>query len=71
MDFGKALENVKNGKGMRLPHWTIDTAIRMKFPDENSDMTEPYLYVDSLMLGRWPWREGMDELFSTKWEVVE
>ena len=71
MTIGKALEEVKNGKGMRLPHWAKDTTVRMKFPDEYSDMTEPYLYVDSQMLGRWPWRESMEELLSQKWEIVE
>ena len=71
MNVGKAVEQVKLGKGMRLPHWTKDTAIRMKFPDEHSDMTEPYLYVDSLVLGRWPWTESTEEFISTNWDVVD
>jgi len=32
MNFGKALEEVKKGKGMRLPQWKEDVVIRMWKP---------------------------------------
>lgn len=70
MNFGKALEEVKKGKGMRLPQWKEDVVIRAQFPDEYSKMTAPYLYVES-RFGRVPWKETMIELFSEDWEVVE
>jgi hypothetical protein len=70
MSFGDALEMVKRGKGMRLPHWKEDVVIRAQFPDENSKMTAPYLYVES-RFGRVPWKETMIELFSEEWEVVQ
>ncbi|MEG1662547.1 MAG: hypothetical protein RR338_01025 [Clostridia bacterium] len=70
MTFGAALEEVKKGKGMRLPQWKEDVVIRAQYPDENSKMTAPYLYVES-RFGRVPWKETMIELFSDKWEVVE
>ena len=47
MNFGQALEAVKNGKGMRLPQWSSDVVIFAQFPDEHSKMTAPYLYVES------------------------
>ena len=70
MNFGLAFEQVKQGKGMRLPHWEPDVVIRAKYPSENSDMTAPYLYVES-RYGKVPWKETMIELFSEKWEVVD
>ena len=70
MNFGQALEAVKNGKGMRLPQWSSDVVIFAQFPDEHSKMTAPYLYVES-RFGRVPWKETMIELFSEKWEIVE
>jgi hypothetical protein len=69
MNFGKAFEEVKNGKGMRLPSWQPDVVIKAQYPDEHSKMTAPYLYVES-RFGRVPWKETVIELFSDKWETV-
>jgi hypothetical protein len=68
MNFGKALEEVKKGSAMRLPSWKDDVLVIAQFPDENSKMTAPYLYVQS-RFGRVPWKETMIELFSEEWEV--
>lgn len=70
MNFGQAFEAVKQGKGMRLPMWKEDVVIRAQYPDSNSKMTAPYLYVES-RFGRVPWKDTMIELFSENWEVVE
>lgn len=70
MNFGEAFEEVKKGKGMRLPQWSPEVVIRAQYPDKNSKMTAPYLYVDS-RFGKVPWKETMIELFSENWEVVE
>ena len=69
MNFGKAFEEVKKGKAMRLPQWSKDVVIKAQFPDKNSKMTAPYLYVESIY-GRVPWKETVIELFSEEWEVV-
>lgn len=70
MNFGQALEQVKLGKGMRLPSWKADVFIRAQFPDEYSKMTAPYLYVES-RFGKVPWKETMIELFSEDWVVFD
>ena len=70
MNFGEAFEQVKDGKAMRLPHWKPDVSIKAQYPDNNSKMTAPYLYVESLF-GNVPWKETMVELFSVNWEVHE
>ena len=69
MNFGQALEEVKKGNAMRLPQWSDDVHIRAQYPDENSKMTAPYLYVESRN-GLVPWKETMIELFSGDWEIV-
>ncbi len=69
VNFGKALEAVKAGMGMRLTQWSADVVIRAQWPDENSKMTAPYLYVDS-RFGKVPWKETMIELFAENWEIV-
>ena len=69
MNFGEAFEQVKKGKGMRLPSWSEDVVVRAQCPDRESKMTAPYLYVES-RFGNVPWKETMIELFSEEWETV-
>ncbi len=70
MDFSEALKEVKSGKGIRLPSWSEDVIIRAQYPDENSKMTAPYLYVES-RFGKVPWKETFIELFSDKWVICD
>lgn len=71
MSFGTALNIIiQRGKGMRLKQWEDDVVIRVQYPDNNSKMTAPYLYVES-RYGRVPWKETMIEMFSKEWEIVD
>lgn len=70
MKYGYALEEVKSGKGMRLPEWSAEVVIRAQYPDAHSKMTVPYLYVES-RFGRVPWKETVIEQFRDDWEVIE
>lgn len=69
MNFGLALEEIKKGKGMRLPHWKSDVIVRVQYPDAESMNTVPYLYVES-RFERVPWKETYIELFSKDWQIV-
>lgn len=74
MSFGRAFNFINNPvtkdkMGMRLPHWKEDVVVRIQFPDENSKMTAPYLYVES-RFGRVAWIPTQIELFSKDWVVV-
>lgn len=72
LGFGYAFETIKGSVqelGMRLPQWSEDVVIKIQFPDLNSKMTAPYLYVQS-RFGKVPWKETMIELFSEEWQVV-
>lgn len=70
MNFGEAFEQVKQGKGMRLPGWSAEVAIRAQYPNKHSEMTAPYLYAES-RFGKVPWKETMIELFSEEWLVID
>tara|TARA_R110002167_G_scaffold95640_1_gene254452 strand:+ start:50 stop:280 length:231 start_codon:yes stop_codon:yes gene_type:complete len=70
LNFGQALEALKKGRAVRLPGWSEDVKILAQFPDENSKMTAPYLYVES-RFGNVPWKETMIELFSENWCIAE
>lgn len=68
LTFGEALEAMRNGKAVRLPHWKEDVHIRIQTPDKHSKMTAPYLYVTS-RFGCVPWVVTQIELLSTEWEL--
>lgn len=70
LTFGAALEAMRNGKAVRLPHWQPDVRIMLQTPDEHSKMTAPYLYVQS-RYGRVPWVATQIELLSMEWNTVE
>ena len=67
-DIISKIENANGGKIMRLPNWGKDVYIACQWPDENSKMTHPYLYVTS-RYGKCPWKETFPEMFAANWEV--
>lgn len=69
LSFGEALNMMKHGKAVRLPHWKPDVRIMMQLPDEHSKMTHAYLYVQS-RFGCVPWVVTQVELLSMNWEIV-
>lgn len=74
LTFGKAFDILRNPENidriMRLPRWQPDVYIKVQWPDKDSKMTHPYLYVTS-RFGCVPWKETVPELFSSDWEVYD
>lgn len=70
LSFGHALELLKTGHAIRLPHWKSDVRIKLQTPDAYSKMTAPYLYVES-RYGRVPWIPTQIELLSNNWELAD
>lgn len=56
--------------GMRLPCWGKDRVIRIQYPDEDSFMTHPYLYIETESENI-PFVVDYMSLFSDGWEIVE
>lgn len=69
LTFGRALNALRGGLAVRLPHWKPDVRICMQVPDEHSKMTAPYLYVES-RFGRVPWVPTQVELLSLEWQIA-
>jgi hypothetical protein len=68
--FDEAMKYLKRGISVRRKAWQPDVKICTQFPDENSKMTAPYLYVES-RFGRVPWKETMIEMFNEDWMFAE
>lgn len=78
LPFGIAFEMMRTlntsgttGKyGIRLPEWKEDTYITIQFPDENSKMSEPYIYGHSEK-GNLPWFIGNTTIFRNDWKLTK
>lgn len=80
MNFGQALEALKQGKRARRAGWNgSGIFIILQRPDEHSKMTQPYIYIDTTGLvtdnpeapkGRVPWLASQTDMLAEDWEVV-
>lgn len=74
MNFSEALEKVKLGVAIQREGWNgKGLTVLAQFPDENSKMGNPYLYIDARALGgeRNPWVPSQTDLFAEDWIVAE
>jgi hypothetical protein len=78
MDFGKALENLKNGHRVCREGWNGKGMwILLQRPDENSKMTHPYIYIEYpvghaayLNGSRVPWLASQTDMMADDWCVL-
>ena len=78
MDFGKALENLKNGHRVCREGWNGKGMwILLQRPDENSKMTNPYIYIEYPVGhaaypngSRVPWLASQTDMMADDWCVL-
>jgi hypothetical protein len=78
MNFGQALENLKNGHKVCREGWNGKGMwLLMQRPDENSKMTLPYIYIEypaghaAYPNGsRVPWLASQTDLLADDWCVL-
>ncbi len=73
--FGKVLKSLMAGNqnGFTRDGWNgKGIFIRAQWPDENSKMGNPYLYIDATALGGEcnPWIPSQTDLFAADWREV-
>ena len=81
MNFGKALEALKEGKKVARRGWNgKGIYIELQRPDAHSKMTLPYIYIVTNGLvtdnpeapkGVVPWLASQTDMLAEDWEVVE
>lgn len=79
MNFGEALEKLKQGKKVCRKGWNgKGIFIELQVPDVNSKMTHPYIYIDTTGLqtnnpdapkDRVPWLASQTDMLADDWEV--
>ena len=78
--FGVAIERLKEGKRVRRAGWNgKGIFIELQWPDENSKMTHPYIFIDTTGLetdnpdaprDRVPWLASQTDMLSEDWEEI-
>lgn len=79
MDFGKALEALKEGKKVARSGWNgKGIFIELQIPDKFSKMTSPYIFIDTTGLetqnpnapkSRVPWLASQTDMLANDWEI--
>lgn len=72
--FAAALVNAMAGKKVAREGWNgKGLFVTAQYPDENSKMGNPYLYIDAKALGGEcnPWVPSQTDLFAMDWFVVQ
>jgi hypothetical protein len=73
MDFSEAFRRAKQGSKVARLGWNgKGLFVQAQFPDENSKMGNPYLYIDATALGGTlnPWIPSQTDLFADDWTLV-
>lgn len=81
MNFGQAIEALKEGKRVARKGWNgKGIYLELQIPDEHSKMTLPYIYIVTSRLettnpdapkGVVPWLASQTDMLSDDWVVVE
>lgn len=80
MNFGQAIEALKQGKRVAREGWNgKGIFIELQIPDENSKMTHPYIFIDTTGLNtqntkapknRVPWLASQTDILSDDWVIL-
>jgi len=72
MNFGQALEALKEGKKVTRGGWNgKDMWLALQTPDEHSKMTLPYIYMKTADEHLVPWLASQTDLLAADWSEIE
>lgn len=70
-DFGWAINQLKRGNLVTRKNWNGKGMwLALQKPDENSKMTEPYIYIKTVNGTFCPWLASQTDVLATDWELV-
>ena len=71
MTFSVALQAVKTGQAIQRAGWNgKDLSVKAQFPDAQSKMTLPYLYIEYPDGKRCPWLASQTDLMVDDWSIL-
>ena len=70
--FGDALDDLKRGKRVSRLGWNGPGMwIKAQYPDKNSKMTLPYIYMSTVQGDLVPWLASQTDILSEDWVVLD
>ena len=71
MNFGQALTMLKVGDTVTREGWNGKGMwLKLQFPDANSKMTLPYIYMSTTQGDLVPWLASQTDMLAEDWEMV-
>ena len=71
MTFGDAIENMIEGQRMTRSGWNgVGMYVEIQNPDENSKMTQPYIYMRTADGNFVPWFASQTDMLAVDWEFA-
>ena len=71
MNYPEALAMIIDGAKMTRQGWNgAGQFIEAQWPDVNSKMTQPYIFITTTQGDRVPWVASQGDAFATDWEVA-
>ena len=71
-DFSWAINQLKKGKRAERKGWNgKNMYIELYIPNENSKMTEPYIFMKTAQGGLIPWLASQSDILSNDWKLKE
>jgi hypothetical protein len=69
-DFGWTINMLWDGMSMRREGWNALHKITLQRPDENSKMTQPYIYITTAKGDVVPWLATQADILAADWLQV-
>lgn len=71
MNFGQALEQLKNGNQVYRQGWNgKGMYLELQVPDEHSKMTLPYIWMKTACNNKVPWLASQTDLLADDWHYI-
>ncbi|OKI54535.1 DUF2829 domain-containing protein [Micromonospora sp. CB01531] len=72
MDFGQALDELRQGKTVTRSGWNGKRQfLALQVPDEHSKMRRPYIYISPVDGDLVPWVASQSDLLAEDWLLVD
>ncbi len=69
--IGKAIKALRNGASVNRHNWNgPGQRLTLQVPDENSKMTLPYIYIQTVQGDLVPWLASQTDILATDWYVI-
>lgn len=72
ISFSTALDALKTGKSIYRQGWNgKGMSLELQIPDENSKMSLPYIFMNTVNAQRVPWVASQTDLLASDWVITE